>query len=313
MSSAGKPRHFRPNHKNGDTMSQIRIAGAPISWGVCEVPGWGHQMNVDRVLTEMADLGLEAMEFGPLGFLPEDPQGRKDTLARYGMKAVGGFVPVVLHDPDHDPLPEIERELEAYEAAGGKVLVLAAETGQAGYDAAKPEMSEKNWVTMAHNLDAISQAAAKRGVTAVIHPHAGTMVETWDEVEQVLTRTTMPFCLDTGHMWIGGTDPVDFVERFTDRVGHVHFKDVHLAIAQKVRDGELSYYDAVTEGLYAPLGGGDVDVEKIVNTLLASGYDGWFVLEQDLVMTEEPASGEGPMSDARASVNFLRELAAKEA
>lgn len=294
-------------------MNQIRIAGAPISWGVCEVPGWGHQMKVDRVLTEMADLGLEAMEFGPLGFLPEDPQGRKDALARHGMKAVGGFVPVVLHDPGHDPLPEIERELEAYEAAGGKVLVLAAETGQAGYDAVKPEMSEDNWVTMARNLEAIAQTAAKRGVTAVIHPHAGTMVETWAEVEQVLNRTTMAFCLDTGHMWIGGTDPVDFVERFTDRVGHVHFKDVHLDVAQRVRDGEISYYDAVTQGLYAPLGGGDVDVERIVKTLLAHGYDGWFVLEQDLVMSEEPASGEGPMNDARASVNFLRALAAKEA
>ncbi|MDP4971938.1 MAG: inosose dehydratase, partial [Pontimonas sp.] len=51
-------------------MSTVRIAGAPISWGVCEVPGWGHQMGPDRVLTEMSALGLEAMEFGPLGFLP---------------------------------------------------------------------------------------------------------------------------------------------------------------------------------------------------------------------------------------------------
>jgi inosose dehydratase len=142
---------------------------------------------------------------------------------------------------------------------------------------------------------------------------AAVLANAGHEVEQVLERTTMAFCLDTGHMWIGGTDPVDFVERFTDRVGHVHFKDVHLDVAQRVRDGEISYYDAVTEGLYAPLGDGDVDVEKIVNTLLARGYDGWFVLEQDLVMNEEPASGEGPMKDARTSVNFLRALAAKEA
>ena len=96
-------------------MSTIRIAGAPISWGVCEVPGWGHQMGPDRVLTEMATLGLEAMEFGPLGFLPEDAEGRKATLAKHNMVAVGGFFPVVLHDPGFDPLPSIEKELEAYE------------------------------------------------------------------------------------------------------------------------------------------------------------------------------------------------------
>ena len=292
-------------------MSTIRIAGAPISWGVCEVPGWGHQMGPDRVLGEMAALGLEAMEFGPLGFLPEDAEGRKATLAKHNMSAVGGFFPVVLHDPGFDPMPSIEKELEAYVAADAEVLVLAAETGLEGYDAPKPVMTEENWQTMANNLTRISDYAASKGIAAVIHPHAGTMVETKADVEEVLTRTTMPFCLDTGHMWIGGTDPVAFAQDHGDRVGHVHFKDVRLDIAQRVRDGELSYYDAVTQGLYTPLGKGDVDVKGITSTLISQGYTGWFVLEQDNVMREEPRSGEGPMVDARASVEFLRAVAAE--
>ncbi|MDP4816632.1 MAG: TIM barrel protein, partial [Pontimonas sp.] len=262
-------------------MSTVRIAGAPISWGVCEVPGWGHQMGPDRVLTEMAALGLEAMEFGPLGFLPEDAEGRKATLAKHNMSAVGGFFPVVLHDPGFDPLPSIEKELEAYVAADAEVLVLAAETGLDGYDAPRPEMAEENWQTMATNLTRISDYASSRGIIAVIHPHAGTMVETKADVDEVLARTSMPFCLDTGHMWIGGTDPVAFAKDHGDRVGHVHFKDVRLDIAQRVRDGALSYYDAVTEGLYTPLGQGDVDVKGITSTLISQGYTGWFVLEQD--------------------------------
>ena len=290
-------------------MSNIRIAAAPISWGVCEVPGWGHQMDADRVLTEMASLGVEATEFGPLGFLPEDAEGRRATLEKHGMKAVGGFVPVVLHDPDFDPLPEVDTELDAYVAAGAEVLVLAANTGLDGYDAARPEMREENWQAMANNLSRISERAKERGVMAVIHPHAGTMVETWADVEEVLTRTTIPFCLDTGHMWIGGTDPVAFAKDHGDRVGHVHFKDVKLAIAQRVRDGALSYYDAVKEGLYTPLGQGDVDVTAIIGSLLNQGYTGWFVLEQDLVMSIEPASEEGPQVDAAASVEFLRQAA----
>ena len=292
-------------------MSTVRIAGAPISWGVCEVPGWGHQMGPDRVLTEMAALGLEAMEFGPLGFLPEDAEGRKATLAKHNMSAVGGFFPVVLHDPGFDPLPSIEKELEAYVAADAEVLVLAAETGLDGYDAPRPEMAEENWQTMAANLTRISDYASSRGITAVIHPHAGTMVETKADVDEVLARTTMPFCLDTGHMWIGGTDPVAFAKDHGDRVGHVHFKDVRLDIAQRVRDGQLSYYDAVTEGLYTPLGQGDVDVKGITSTLISQGYTGWFVLEQDNVMRQEPDSGGGPMVDAKASVEFLRAVAAE--
>lgn len=293
-------------------MSTIRIAGAPISWGVCEVPGWGHQMGPDRVLTEMAALGLEAMEFGPLGFLPEDAEGRKATLAKHNMVAVGGFLPVVLHDPDFDPLPVIDTELDAYVAADAEVLVLAAETGLDGYDAPRPEMTEERWQTVADNLNRITDHAASRGIMVVIHPHAGTMVETKADVDEVLRRTTVPFCLDTGHMWIGGTDPVAFARDHGDRVGHVHFKDVRLDIAQRVRDGELSYYDAVTQGLYTPLGTGDVDVKTITSTLISQGYDGWFVLEQDNVMRQEPDSGSGPMVDAKASVEFLRAVAAEE-
>ena len=292
-------------------MTNIRIAAAPISWGVCEVPGWGHQMNADRVLGEMAALGVEATEFGPLGFLPEDAEGRRETLTAHGMKAVGGFVPVVLHDPGFDPLPEVDTELDAYVAAGAEVLVLAANTGLDGYDATRPGMAEENWQAMADNLARISQRAQERGVMAVIHPHAGTMVETWADVQEVLTRTAIPFCLDTGHMWIGGTDPVAFAKDHGDRVGHVHFKDVVLAIAQRVRDGALSYYDAVKEGLYTPLGQGDVDVTAIIGSLLNQGYTGWFVLEQDLVLSIEPATEEGPQVDAAASVEFLRQAAQK--
>ena len=87
----------------------MRIAGAPISWGVCEVPGWGHQLDPDRVLREMREVGLAATEFGPAGFLPDDPAGKVATLAAHGLAAVGGFVPVVLHDPDHDPTREVSR------------------------------------------------------------------------------------------------------------------------------------------------------------------------------------------------------------
>ena len=136
-------------------------------------------------------------------------------------------------------------------------------------------------------------------------------METWADVQEVLTRTTIPFCLDTGHMWIGGTDPVAFAKDHGDRVGHVHFKDVKLAIAQRVRDGALSYYDAVKEGLYTPLGQGDVDVTAIIGALLGQEYTGWFVLEQDLVMSSEPATEEGPQLDAAASVEFLRQAAQK--
>lgn len=285
----------------------MKIAGAPISWGVCEVPGWGHQMSTDRVLAEMRELGLTATEFGPQGWLPAEPAARAAALAAHGLEAVGAFVPVVLHRPDHDPLPAVDRELDSFEAAGGDVLVLAADSGLEGYDD-RPVLDEDGWRTLFGNLDRLSELAAARGITAVLHPHVGTMVETADEVTRVLAGSTIALCLDTGHLLIGGTDPVQLVRDHADRIDHVHAKDVRTDIARRVRAGELGYTDAVRGGIYTRLGDGDVDFAAIVTSLTAAGFDGWYVLEQDTILTAEP-TGEGPKTDVRAAIEYLRALA----
>lgn len=289
--------------------TNVKIAGAPISWGVCEVPNWGHQMTPERVLQEMADLGLGATEFGPLGFLPIEPADRAKVLAEHGMEAVGGFFPIIMHQADFDPLPAVLSELESYTASGAKTLVLSAETGQVGYDSKRPELDADGWNVFFTNLERIKETAAALGVTAVLHPHVGTMVETEADVKKVLDGSSIKFCLDTGHLIIGGTDPVKFAEDHADRVAHSHLKDVNLKIAARVQSGELTYYQGCVEGMYVPLGQGDVDVRSIVKSLLQSGYDGWFVLEQDNVIQSEPAAGAGPFAEAKASVEFIRSVA----
>lgn len=153
-----------------------RIAAAPISWGVCEVLGWGWQHQPQTVLTQMRELGIAATEFGPDGFLPDDPQAKADTLAQYGLAAVGQFVPVVLHDPSIDPLPTVETAMAGLVAARATTVVIAAATGAEGYDD-RPELDEGGWATLLANLDRISDVAAAQGLTATLHPHVGTMVE----------------------------------------------------------------------------------------------------------------------------------------
>jgi len=287
----------------------MRIAGAPISWGVCEVPGWGHQLDPDRVLREMREVGLAATEFGPAGFLPDDPAGKAATLAAHGLAAVGGFVPVVLHDPDHDPTREVSRALDGFVAAGAGTLVLAAATGGQGYDA-RPALDAPGWRTLLGNLDRLAAGAAARGITATLHPHVGTMVERTDEVSRVLDGCDVALCLDTGHLLIGGTDPAELARTATDRIAHVHLKDVDAGLAAAVREGRFSYTDAVGRGMYRPLGQGEVDVAGIVATLSAAEYPGWYVLEQDTVLAAEPPPGEGPVADVRASLEYLRKVTA---
>jgi inosose dehydratase len=284
----------------------MRIAGAPISWGVCEVPGWGHQLEPRRVLAEMSRLGLAATEFGPDGWLPDDTAARARLLADENLAPVGAFVPVVLHDRDADPLPEVERALQAFQSAGGDVLVLAAASGSDGYDA-RPVLNEEEWETVYANLNRIAELAADYGVKPSLHPHVGTMVETREEVERVLQNSTIPLCLDTGHLLIGGTDPAQLVREYADRVNHVHAKDVRARVAEQVRSGELTYTEAVRRGIYVPLGEGDVDFAAIVRSLDEAGYDGWYVLEQDTILPGEPA-GAGPVRDVERSLEYLRGL-----
>jgi inosose dehydratase len=283
----------------------MRIAGAPISWGVCEVPGWGHQLHPDRVLAEMRDVGLSATELGPEGFLPSDPDELVTLLDSYGLSCVGTFVPVLLHDAEHDPLPEIAGPLDALLACGAQVLVLAAATGTSGYDS-RPTLDDSQWVMLLANLDRLAEAAADRGVLAVLHPHVGTMVETRADVHRVLNGSGIQLCLDTGHLLIGGTDPLQLAVEVPSRIAHTHLKDVDAALAARVQAGELTYTEAVRQGMYTPLGAGDVDIAGIVTALRNNGFDGWFVIEQDTILDGEP-TGEGPVRDVRASVAYMHD------
>ena len=285
-----------------------RIAGAPISWGVCEVPGWGYQLSPARVLAEMSEVGLAATELGPDGFLPSDPTVMAHVLAGHHLQAVGGFTPTLLHMPDHDPVPGVRQLLSTYAATGATVLVLSADSGHTGYDS-RPELAESGWHTLVTNLDRIAAVASEHGVKAVLHPHVGTMVENPDDVRRVLDGSSIALCLDTGHLLIGGTDPAELTRQVPDRIAHTHIKDVDSGLAKQVQAGRLSYTDAVRAGMYRPVGQGDVDFGAIVEHLSKRDYDGWYVLEQDTILTEEPR-GEGPVADVHTSVEHLRTLLA---
>lgn len=284
-----------------------RIAAAPISWGVCEVPEWGYQLAPERVLSEMRALGLTATEFGPEGFLATEPTAKAEQLRSHGMTAVGGFLPVLLHDPTHDPLPEVENFIDACQAAGAGVVVLAAYTGSDGYDE-RPALDEDGWTTLLANLDRIVDTAERRDITATLHPHVGTMVERQAEVERVLSGSRVGLCLDTGHLLVGGVDPVALAKAHTERVTHVHLKDVDATMAAAVLSGELAFGDAVRAGIFRPLGEGDIDIAGLVHILEAAGYAGWYVLEQDVMLDGVP-EGAGPVENVRRCLNFLLDAA----
>ncbi|HJQ72118.1 MAG TPA: TIM barrel protein [Actinomycetota bacterium] len=281
-----------------------RVAGAPITWGVCEVPGWGHQMAAERVLSEMRSVGLRATELGPDGFLP--PGSERALLDANGLALVAGFVPAVLHDPsslEHE-LAKVDAAAQTIASLGGGVLVLAASSG--GHDYERGErLDAAGWAALGRGIDRVVATAGDRGLRVGLHPHHGTVVERPGDVERLLEISDVGLCLDTGHVIVGAGDPLALAREAADRVIHVHLKDVSADVAGRVAAGDLGYRDAVREGLYRPLGDGDLDVAGVVRALEESGYDGWYVLEHDEVLDHEPEEGSGPIGKARRSLSLL--------
>ena len=284
-----------------------RLAGAPISWGVCEVPGWGVELPVDRVLGEMHELGLEATEFGPSGYFGDSPGQVRGRLERHGLELVGGFLPVVLHDTaaQAESLELARRTAELYAACGGTFLVSAVVLDAAW--SPPRDLDEHEWRVLLEGLARLDELASEHGLEHVLHPHVGTLVERAVDVERVLDGSEVRLCLDTGHLAIGGADPLALVNDAFDRIGHVHLKDIDGEVALRLRGGELTLVEAVQHGLFRPLGDGDVPVADVVAALARRGYYGWLVLEQDAALEAVPPAG-GPVDDVRRSIEFLRSI-----
>jgi inosose dehydratase len=287
-----------------------RLAGAPISWGVCEVPGWGVMLERERVLAEMAALGLQASELGALGYLGSDPAAIGALLAQHQLGLVGGFVPLVLQDPAERTALRRDAEVAAalLAGAGATYFVTAAVRDASWSDPG--DLDETGWSALAEGLELVEEVCAAHGLVQVLHPHVGTLVERADQLELVLQRSPVRMCLDTGHLALGGTDPVEFAETHGERVALVHLKDVDLSMAGAVLGRELSLLEATKAGMFRSLGEGDVAVAAVVGSLERQGYRGWYVLEQDTSIDPGEEAGCDPAADVQTSIDYLRQALA---
>jgi inosose dehydratase len=266
-------------------------------------------MDAERVLGEMAEIGLKATELGPDGYLPTDPAELATMLDRFGLGLIGGFVPAVLYrtDLEDEQLDYLERASKTLAGCGSNVLVLGPDSHHAGYDTSI-EMTEAEWSTFLGNLKRGISIAGEQGLTLSLHQHWGMAIERPQHVDRLLAESEVQFCLDTGHLFLGGADPVAVARSARGRVSHVHLKDVDAAMAEQVRNGDLAFRQSVIEGIFKPLGEGAVDIAGFIRELEQAGYQGWYVLEQDLVLDGNPAEGKGPISDARVSLEYLRSI-----
>jgi inosose dehydratase len=283
-------------------MSAIRLATGPVTWGVdfADAPGnppW------EQVLDEIAASGVDALELGPVGYLPEEPGALRAALDSRGLTAVGSFVFDDFHDPSRGPelAAATERAARAIAAAGGTVLLLIdrpaperAATAGRSLDARR--LDGREWTAMLDAIRRCADIAEGQGLHPAFHPHAGSYVEYEDEIERLLDDAGVDLCLDTGHAAYAGIDPERALVAYGPRLAHVHLKDVHAGVVEQ----GLGFWAALAAGVFCPLGEGAVDLPAVLAALGDIGYEGYATIEQDRV----PGSG-SPLDDLAASLRVL--------
>ncbi len=296
----------------------IQIANAPCSWGALEFELEGETMTYRQVLDEIVETGYAGTELGDWGFMPTDPEELKKVLVNMGLELLGAFVPVALADRTaHEAGTRLALKTAGlmYEAGFREAfIVLADENGSveermhhAGRITPAMGLNPAQWQTFAEGAGSVARAVREQyGMRTVFHHHCGGYVETPGEVATLMELTDpdlLGLCLDMGHYAFGGGDPVEALENYYDRIWHVHFKDYDPAIGQEAASNAYDYFKSVEKGVFCELGKGNVDFPSIVRILKQKGYDGWIVVEQDVL----PGMG-SPKACALNNRNYIQSL-----
>jgi inosose dehydratase len=295
----------------------LRVANAPCSWGALEFDWAGPAPAFAQVLDEMAATGYSGTELGDWGFLPTDPIALRAELDRRQLALIGAFVPVRLsHEADHaagaDAAVRVARLLSA---TGDRPFVVLSDdtardpvrTTQAGRVRPEHTLDSDAWHTLASGANLIAaRVRDATGLRTVFHHHGATFVETAAEIDELMTRTDptlVGLCLDTGHASFGGGDPVAILDRWRDRIWHVHLKDCDPQIAARSAREAWDYQASVRHGVFCELGRGRVDFPAVLERLRNTNYDGWLVVEQDVL----PSMG-SPAESAARNRAYLKTL-----
>jgi len=271
----------------------MRIATAPVSWGIWE-------QTIDRpdlippeaFLETIVDMGYTATETGPPGYFAPDGAAAAAKAAAHGVELVATFLPLRLDDEAgfQEDLGALDRTVEVLEATGGGTVLLAdMETPERARAAGSEERRRATgWDAetverAAERLQRATDIVRARGLEAALHPHAATHVESLEETEEMLSRTDIALCIDTGHTVVGGGDPLELVRRHAGRLRHLHLKDVDGDVLGRLQRGEVDMDEAWPLGLFCEFGRGVVPLRAFLALAEVRAFDGFAVIEQDRV------------------------------
>ncbi|WEX76756.1 sugar phosphate isomerase/epimerase [Sinorhizobium numidicum] len=303
----------------------ITITTAPCCWGVDDInnpnlPAW------ERVFDEAAAAGYGGLELGPYGYVPLDSERVAKALDERKLFIVAGTIFDDLVSPENQAkllrqtdeicavitkLPQPEQvPRQRFKTPYLTVMDWGHDERDfsAGHSGRAPRLSDEAWSDMVANIKAIAELAASRyGVRAVIHPHAGGYIEFADEIERIardVPAHVAGFCIDTGHTYYAGMDPVGTLGKYADRLDYVHFKDIDEKVFRRVLGENIRFFEACAQGVMCPIGRGVIDYPAVKRVLDEIGYQGFITVEQE----RDPLSVAGSHQDVKESRDYLRSV-----
>ena len=277
----------------------ITVANAPVSYGAFEIT-IGHDPNVPdgiSVLDQVAAAGYAGIDLGPVGYLGAGAR-LGELLAERGLGLAGGYLelPYADHDALESAMGELDALLSAFDAArpylpGPPPRPTLADAGSpqrrsrpgraAGQRSAG--LDAEGWRKFSEGLARVVGRCRDRGYEPTFHPETGTYVEAPWEIGEVLDRSDVGLCLETGHMMLGGGDPVALLQEWGSRINHVHLKDAALSVMAKIVTDDAPVTEIWSREAFCELGHGDLDADAILDGLRGISFGGWLVVEQDIL------------------------------
>jgi inosose dehydratase len=271
--------------------NHFRIGIAPISWVNDDIPGLGDHYTQDHVLSEMSALGYISTEMGRL--FMQDPPALKAKLEEHGIQLASKFVGTLFSDATRmeEELRSFSEWVKYLKEMGCEHVIVCEMGGSMHWDPRRsPEdkdiqrLTEKEWESLVEGLHRAANICQEYGMQLVYHFHAGTVVETAEEIDRLMELTDpnlVHLLYDTGHALYGGYDPLELLKKYYDRIQYVHLKDVRRDVLEYVRKENIDFRTAVLKGLFTVPGDGCIDFAPIFKELIERNYNGWIIVEAE--------------------------------
>ncbi|MGG1678182.1 myo-inosose-2 dehydratase [Neobacillus sp. NRS-1170] len=290
--------------------NQVMLAIAPIGWTNDDMPELGGDVTFEQCISEMALAGFSGSEVG--NKYPRNPEVLKKALSLRGLEiASAWFSTFLTSKPFEETTRSFIEHRDFLHEMGAKVIVVSEQGNsiqgqmETPLFEQKPVFTENQWKLLIEGLHLLGDLASEKGMKIVYHHHMGTGIQTTEEIDRLMAETDpekVALLYDTGHLAFSGEDHLHVLNKYIDRIHHVHLKDVRMDVAIKVREGDLSFLQAVKDGVFTVPGDGVIDFKPVFEVLEAAGYKGWFVVE-----AEQDPSVANPFEYALKARQYIRE------